>query len=286
MASLWKNSIVIGTGNEGGSNRHTNGIVKQGENTTIDLIVSNYEKNLNIQLWKNYNDSYDVLLRSPGGKIVGPFQKELGPQRFLLENTEILLYYGEPTPYSISQEIYIEFLPMTNESYITPGNWQFILMPHKIVTGDYDMWLPAGNVISNTTGFLLPTPQSTLTIPSTAAKALTVGAYDSFTDSFANFSGRGYKRNGQIKPDIVAPGVNIMGAAPGGGYTRKTGTSMATPMVAGSCSLLLEWGLIRGNDPYLYGEKIKAFLIEGAKKVPGNEKIGRASCRERVLRLV
>ena len=57
------------------------------------------------------------------------------------------------------------------------------------------------------------------------------------------------------------------------------GTSFATPFVTGSAALLMEWGIVRGNDPYLYGEKVKAYLRRGAKKVPGfdeypNEEVG------------
>ena len=49
--------------------------------------------------------------------------------------------------------------------------------------------------------------------------------------------------------------------------------------MTGSAALLMEWGIVRENDPYLYGEKVKAYLRRGAKKVPGfdeypNEEVG------------
>ena len=62
--------------------------------------------------------------------------------------------------------------------------------------------------------------------------------------------------------DLVAPRV-------GGGYEEVTGTSFAAPFVTGSAALLMEWGIIRGNDPYLYGEKVKAYLRRGARQLPG-----------------
>ena len=112
-----------------------------------------------------------------------------------------------------------------------------------------------------------------MTIPSTASKAITVGAYDSNRQTYADFSGRGFTREtNQIKPDIVAPGVDIISAAVGGGLSSKSGTSMATPFVSGAAALLMEWGIINGNDRYLYGEKLKAYLIRGARKIDGFKK--------------
>ena len=72
-----------------------------------------------------------------------------------------------------------------------------------------------------------------------------------------------------VKPDLAAPGVNISAPAAEGGMAEFTGTSFAVPFVAGGAALLMEWGIVRGNDPYLYGEKIKAYLRRGAKPLPG-----------------
>ena len=149
------------------------------------------------------------------------------------------------------------------------GIWQIVLMPERIVDGSYNLWLPAGSVTGTSTGFLDSVPETTLTIPSTAAGVITVGAYDSFTDAPAAFSGRGYTRAlRQIKPDLVAPGVDIISCAPGGGYASRTGTSMATPFVTGAAALLMQWGIVAERDPYLYGEKVKAYLISGARQLP------------------
>ena len=99
---------------------------------------------------------------------------------------------------------------------------------------------------------------------------LSVGAYDSFRNTYADFSGRGFTRvTNQIKPDLSAPGVSIMAPKVGGGYEPVTGTSFAAPMATGSAALLMEWGIVRGNDPFLFGEKVKAYLKRGARPLPG-----------------
>lgn len=267
MANYWRSSIVIGSGNEGASAAHTSGRMQAGRTENVQLSVSPYERALNLQIWKSYADEISVSLVHPNGTVVGPIRQIQGTQRFTVGTTEILLYYGEPSPYSPYQEIYFELLPAGD--YIDAGIWEIRLVPQKIVTGNYDMWLPAGGVLNEGTGFLYPSEETTLTIPSTAGRVITVGAYDARFNQLASFSGRGYTREtNQVKPDIAAPGVEITSCAPGGGYTARTGTSMATPFVTGSAALLMEWGIVNGNDRYLYGEKMKAYFIRGARRLP------------------
>jgi subtilisin family serine protease len=147
------------------------------------------------------------------------------------------------------------------------------LTPLRIVRGQYQFWLPASSSLNRGTGFVSPTPDYTLTIPSTALNVITVGAYDSIKDTYATFSGRGptsfLPTN---KPDLVAPGVSIYTTSNGGGYEKVTGTSFATPFVTGAAALLMQWGIVEGNDRFLYGQKLKAYLLKGAKQLAGYEK--------------
>ena len=111
----------------------------------------------------------------------------------------------------------------------------------------------------------------TFTIPSTASRVITAGAYNGRTFSYADFSGRGGEGEGyRTKPDLAAPGVGVVTRVPGGGTAAVTGTSFAVPFVTGAAALLMEWGIVRGNDPYLYGEKMKAYLRSGARQLTGS----------------
>lgn len=270
VSDLGRTTIVIGAGNEGAAAGHTSGVLQNGVQERVELAVTTFETRLSLQIWKNYADIFGIVIETPGGERVGPFESILGTQQFVIENTNILLYYGEPSPYSSAQEVYIELLPTDISGYLSSGIWNIVLIPRRIVDGGYHMWLPESSVLNFNTRFLRPTTDTTLTIPSTAEKVITVGAYDSALLSYADFSGRGYTRViTRVKPELVAPGVNIFTATPGGGFTTVSGTSFATPFVSGAAALLMEWGIVNGNDLFLYGEKVKAFLIRGARALPG-----------------
>lgn len=274
IADMWKNVICIGSGNEGASAGHVSGKVRRQISETVELAVQQREPALSIQIWKSYVDEMGVSVISPSGRQAGPFYEFLGAQRYTLGDTELLIYYGEPKPYSVKQEIYLSLLP--GKQYIESGVWKIVLIPGRIVDGEYQMWLPTQTSLNMGTAFLQPNSMSTLTIPSTASLAVTVAAYDARTFSYADFSGRGpagmYEGENVLKPDIAAPGVRVTAPVPGGGYQSFSGTSFAAPFVTGSAALLMEWGIVRGNDPYLYGEKVKAYLRKGAKQLAGYER--------------
>ena len=285
-SEIGKTVICVGSGNEGAARGHFAGNITR--DSRVELAVGNYEKSLNIQLWKNYSDVFRIRLQSPGGEEAELATNIQGGKYTLrLEQTRILVYLGEPLPYAVAQEIYLEMIPVTG-GYIDAGIWTIRLEPVMTVTGQYYLYLPAGNGRGDSTGFYRSTPQMTLTVPSTAAKVITVGAYDPVYDTYADFSGRGYADStrtigvaaaGLTKPDLVAPGVNILAPDVYGSFLPVTGTSFATPIVSGAAALLMEWGIVQGNDPFLYGEKIKAYLRKGARPLRGereypNDRVG------------
>lgn len=268
ISNYGKTAIVVGTGNEGVGGGHISGKLTISNPQDIELSVGDYQQSFSVQLWKSYADLFDISIITPSGEVIGPISSRLGPQTIKFANTQILLYYGKPGPYSVAQEIYLDFLP--TDTYVDGGIWKFRLTPREIVEGNYDLWLPSSGVLNESTRFLRATPETTLTIPSTATKVISVGAYDDAYQSYADFSGRGYtRRTNQVKPDLAAPGVGIIAARAGGGYDTVTGTSFATPFVTGSAALLMQWGIVDGRDPFLFGEKIKAYLIRGTRKLPG-----------------
>lgn len=269
-ADVGRTVIVTGTGNEGIARGHTSDMIATGQSRLAEFTVGAFESRLNIQLWKYYVDEIALEIITPSGMRLGPFEQRLGTQRFQAGRTEFLIFYGEPAPYTRAQEIYIDMIPMGNTAYIDSGIYGIRLLAGKVVEGEYHFWMPSSGTLNRGTGFTFPTPDITLTIPSTAAKLISVGAYDAARNAFSEFSGRGYTRVvPMVKPELIAPGENVIAPAPLGGYQTRTGTSFAAPFVTGAATLLMEYGIINGNDPYLYGEKVKAYFIRGAKPLPG-----------------
>lgn len=268
VANLGRSCICVGAGNEGSAAGHAQGRLASGETTAVELAVQERQTAMSIQIWKTYADEVQLSLITPSGTRTGPVRRSAGAQRIRIGPTEILLYYGEPSPYSLLQEIYIDLLPA--DAYIAAGTWQIVLEAERVVDGRYQMWLPSEAVLNEGTGFLRPSEEFTFTIPSTASRVITAGAYNGRTFSYADFSGRGGEGEGyRTKPDLAAPGVGVVTRVPGGGTAAVTGTSFAVPFVTGAAALLMEWGIVRGNDPYLYGEKMKAYLRSGARQLAG-----------------
>lgn len=259
-------TMVVGSGNEGAAGGHR--ILKLSEEREAELSVAPNQVSFSVQIWKSYTDQFQVQIQTPSGERLGPITELIGSSRYRYGNTWILIYYGEPGPYSVEQEIYLDFVPDTG-AYVESGIWQFQFLPRKIVTGRVDLWLPASGILNPSTRFFSSSPDTTLTIPSTAKNVITVGAYNGGMGTYADFSGRGFTRvTDQVKPDLVAPGVDIQAPAVGGGFGAFTGTSFAAPIVSGSAALLMQWGITDGNDLFLYGEKVKAYLRRGARAMP------------------
>lgn len=245
-------SIVVASGNEGDKAHHYSGT----GSGTVEFSVGNSIKNLKLELWKNFLHSAAVEIVSPNGNTTSVLSGRDILYNQILQNTKITVTIEIPTPSIIEEKITFE---LTGIEFVDSGIWQL-----KINTDNdavYDIWLPVSEGVDENTIFLSPNIFTTLTIPSTSFRAITVGAYNSDNYTIAPFSGRGNTREVVFtKPDIVAPGVNIRTASNTGGYGYFTGTSFAAPFATGVAALLMEWGIVNKNDEEMYGERIKALM--------------------------
>ncbi|MDX3521150.1 S8 family peptidase [Streptomyces scabiei] len=130
--------------------------------------------------------------------------------------------------------------------------------------------------------------EGTIGSPGSAAAALTVGAVDR-RDAVAEFSSRGPTADGFLKPDVTAPGVDIvaaeaaegdMGDPAADGYVSMSGTSMATPHVAGAAAILAQ------QHPDWTGPQIKAALTASAKPAAATSAYTQGTGRVDVARAI
>ena len=264
MSNIWKTSIIVPTGNEGSTSHHYKNIVKNNQTIEVEIAVNNNLQSLYIVLFKNFVDIFNVNIIAPNGIETGFINNTTKNSIFNFGNENLYFNLGEPTPYSLEQGMFFEII--AEEGNISSGIWRIIISGIDIVDGVFNIWLPVTEVSSRDTKFSNPNVNTTLTIPSTANNVITVGGYNDLLNSVSEFSGRGFTRDNRIKPDIVAPSVNITTTSNFLGYDTLTGTSMAAPFVTGACAVLMEWGIVNGNDLFLYGQRLKAFLRLGARR--------------------
>ena len=263
VSTLERVTIVIAAGNEGEAAHHVGGNL-EGINE-IFFNVSSDESTVVLNLYKSLLPSVSIELISPSGGSTGEIAVKEGFQEGAIGNSRYSIYLTGPKPFDVSGEIGI-IISGINE-YITPGQWKISLRKLNNYDGTFDMWLPISEGLNINTKFVNPVVYNTLGIPATVRNVISVGSYNYLVDTISPFTGRGQIFEGQyIKPDIVAPGEGIYSAIPNRSFDKKTGTSMATPQVTGSAALMMQWGIVNRNDPYLYGERLKYFLMLGSKK--------------------
>lgn len=279
MAEVGRTVFCVGSGNEGAAGGHAAGVIEDYERErVVEFTIGAYEREFNLQTWLNFVDSYEITLQSPSGdSFTFSTESDMGLTiRRRLADTSLLIFVGAPQPYSVNQEVFLDFIPAS--TYVNQGVWRMTLRPTRLVSGNYSLYMPSSQIKGRDTRFLRPVPEQTLTIPSTAERVLTVGAYNSIFESYADFSGRGYVTRlsegyiSVVKPEIAAPGVGIL-AENTYGLQRFDGTSFATPFVTGAAALLMERAILGGEDPYLYGEKMKAWLCRHAKELAGTGEV-------------
>ena len=265
-------AIVAAAGNLGDKARHFRG-VSNGAPIIAEIGVTVPDFSLGI--WKNFSDDFVFMLAAPNNET---YTLSRTSGRFYFHG-RIFSYKGAPTPYSINDETFLLF------ENAEKGIWHAEMYPQNLATdGRADMWLSAN-------AFTAPEDDTTATLPAYARRVISAAAYNAAEDSAAVFSGRGFAADGLIKPDIAAPGVNIYTAAPNNGFAAFSGTSFAAPFVSSACAALMEWGIVKGNDPFLYGERLKAYLQKGASRLPNvkypDTKWGYGSlCLEKTLELL
>ena len=260
-------AVITAAGNETGARHHFRAVMDADtDEVTAELRVGEREAGFSMELWAENMGAYTVGFISPTGEVAREISVPLRGENtvsFLLEQTQITVYTQIADVSAGSQFIFMRFEnPMS-------GIWRILIRNSLDIRETFHIWLPVRGFISDETYFLRPDPDTTITDPGNARYPITVTAYDHTKNSIYINASRGYSLSGRIKPDLAAPGVNILGASVSGRrLTRMSGTSVSAAHLAGAAAILLNWGVLNANYPYLNTPVLKSIFVRGAQRNP------------------
>lgn len=262
-AGRYNSCIIVSTGSEAGYGLHYHSFGVEGEYEEVELRIGERERGFTMELWATSLNQYSVSVISPTGELINREMNRRNHSQimnFLFEDTRIYLDYFMAETRTGNQLIIMRM------QQPTPGIWRFLVYRDQDFGGDFDIWLPVHAFVQEDTYFLRPNPDITITDPGNTRRLITASSYRISDRSIYQYSGRGFTRNGVIKPDISAPGVAVYGPRTGGGYFLSDGGAGAAALTAGGCALILEWAIVKGRQPDIRTQEIKRLLRGGAER--------------------
>lgn len=254
-------SVSVAAGNEGIAQHHFTAELSE-EQETVELKIGEQEGGFYTEFWGNPPDDYRISVQSPAGEIldistsIGSVTQKLS---FIFTATQVLVNYVKMERSTGKQLIYFRFL------HPASGIWKIHVQKEKGPGNRFHMWLPVQGLISQDTYFLQSNPYSTVTAPGDSVRSITATAYQYRDASLFFQAGRGFTPDGQVTPDLAAPGVElIVPLNRQQNFGKATGSSLSAAITCGAAALLLEWAIVRGNLPYASGSAVKFALQKGA----------------------
>ena len=257
-------SVSIAAGNEGAARHHYAGRLTDRENqASVEIRVGNKEPGFTMEFWGEPPEIYNLSLQSPTGEILdisaslGEVTQELS---FVFVETRVKVNYvsiERQTGYTL---VYFQFIQPA------PGIWRIFVRGRDGQNVGFHMWLPVQGLISEETYFLEPSPYNTVTAPGDSLESITVTAYQYRDNTLYVQASRGFMPDGNVVPQVAAPGVQIRVPQLNGLYGNASGTSLSAAQTAGAAALLFEWAVIRGNQPYFTGSSVKNYITRGAER--------------------
>lgn len=254
--------IVASAGNASNTRCHVSGSLEHnGDIKPIEIQIGENANAISVLIAYNAWDRISISIRSPGGEVLERVPIVLGQRTFkrlIFEDSDIYVYYYQEN---------FNGMTVIRIGHPTGGIWQIDLHGDLIINGAYHAWLFRTEISDSDAEFIGSDPNYTIVCPATAYRCLTCGAYDGSNGSLFVSSSWGPTRLPQMSPDFVAPGVNVRGIFPHG-YGSMSGTSVAAAITAGAAALLLQWGVVNGNEPTMNSSRVKTLLISGCERNP------------------
>lgn len=258
-------AIIIAAGNEGNIGHHFYGEIDNTLGyTEVELKIGDNENDFSMELWGNTPGTYSIDITAPSGFYIPRIAARLSEFRkldFIFEATTIFIDYVLVESQTGDELILIRF------KNPAPGIWKFRVYGTPITSG-FHIWLPVRGFISDETVFVSPNQYTTITAPGNNTFAITATAYDPNSKILYINASKGNTRYNIVKPDLAAPGANVYAPLPGNQFGAASGTSISAALLTGVTAMLLEWGIVKGNERSMDSYEIKKYLIRGVRRDP------------------
>jgi subtilisin family serine protease len=261
-------AIVAGSGNQGDSDTHTSGVIdRTGGFSNIEIVISEEERIVNVSIYGKSPDKFSIAIISPSGEIIDKAPTKIfGEDEFelTLEGSSVKIFYNITEERTGDQVVFVTIINAR------PGVWTIRIAGEYIVNGRYDAWLPQKELLKGDTRFLKSDPYTTVQSPGTAFNVITTAFYNQETNAIEPASGRGFTRDLRVRPIIATGGINVLTTFINDEIIVTSGSSAATSVLAGASALILEWGIVKGNDTSMYGPTVGSYIIRGARQRVGD----------------
>ena len=268
-ASTLNRSVVISSGNGAVQRRHfSHEFLNMNDVAEAEIRVEEGVNGFVVELWTTVPNIMTVAFTSPSGERTGYISFKQGyeyREEFLFDQTDVEVEYRLLLENNDSQLIFMRF---RNPSQ---GIWRISITPVRISDGRFHLWLPVPGFVTGDVYFLQANPDTTLAEPGSSLVAMTVAFYNGIDNSVDINSGRGYTRDGRIKPDYAVPGVMVSGAGLNNEFVVRSGSSVAAGIAAGAAALLMEWVLKQTDSWGVNSSQIRNIILIGAEQRPGAE---------------
>lgn len=256
--------VVVAGGNEGNTRRHFYGKMETGVSSkTVELNIGSADKNFSMEIWQNMPQLIAIEVTSPTGEAIERVLPTLSEcRKFDLVFESSVVWINN----IILEEVTGDQMILIRFQNAMQGVWKFNIVNLDGMQSEFNVWLPAGDIISDETFLLDSTAEVTLTSPGNSRYAMVTTAYNQNDDSILLRSSQGYTRTGTIKPDFAAPGYQLTCPLPGGGYGSATGTGAAAAHTTGVAAMLMEWAIYRGHYTTISSRELNRVLIRGARR--------------------
>lgn len=253
-------SIVTSSGDEGDGRNHAFSIIEKNGDFEETQLYIDKQKFLMLDVWTMNPNKVSISILSPTGEstgIIAALFKQQESSKFIVEGTEVLIQYYLPEGLSGDELITVYFVGLQ------PGIWKIRVYGDYVLGGRYDIWMLSRKMLKGETSLTSPCTCGTITNPSTSRYSLTISNYNQNNITVYPKSGLATTAIEGFEIDVAAGGVDVKCIFLNNQRVYITGTSVSAAVATGAALLLFQWGIVEGNDPYMYSQTLKSYMLRG-----------------------